>query len=154
MWYLRKRFSIAAGVATPALLALPSLASANPGTGPELVQRSGRLVVVHADRADGTSSEQWTLVNGASHVRVRAPDDVWITPGTPVRLEGTMVGGTLVSPTRRLPSRRPASRRCSPPPGHGGRAGDHNDGGDPRDVHWWRHLARGFASGSGCCRQQ
>ncbi|HEY3612820.1 MAG TPA: hypothetical protein VGK92_03905, partial [Gaiellales bacterium] len=93
---MRKRFSIAAGVATTlALLVLPSLASANPGTGPELVQRSGRLVVLHADRDDGTSSEQWQLVKGASHVDVHAPDDVWITPGTPVRLEGAMVGHTL-----------------------------------------------------------
>ncbi len=96
MGYLRKRFSTAAGVATTLLLlALPSLASANPGTGPELVQRSGRLVVLHADRYDGTSSEQWTLVNGARHTPVHAPDDVWITPGTPVRLEGSMVGDTL-----------------------------------------------------------
>jgi hypothetical protein len=96
MGYLRKRFSTAAGVATTLLLlALPSLASANPGNGPELVQRSGRLVVLHADRYDGTSTEQWMLVNGAKHVAVHAPDDVWITPGTPVRLEGTMVGDTL-----------------------------------------------------------
>jgi hypothetical protein len=96
MGHLRKRFSTAAGVATTLLLlALPSLASANPGTGPELVQRSGRLVVLHADRNDGTSTEQWMLVNGASHMNVHAPQDVWITPGTPVRLEGTMVGGTL-----------------------------------------------------------
>ena len=27
---------------------------------------------------------------------MRAPDDVWIMPGTPVRLEGTMDGGELV----------------------------------------------------------
>src|SRR6185503_10980082 len=64
--------------------------------GPELVQRSGRLVVVHADRADGGATRQWTLVQGASHVPVRAPDDVWVDPGTPVRLEGTMQDGTLV----------------------------------------------------------
>src|ERR1700710_1632355 len=96
MGYLRKRFSIAAWAATAlALLALPSLASANPGTGPELVQRSGRLVVVHGDNRDGTSSEQWTLMSGASHLAVHAPDDVWITPGTPVKLEGTLVGDTL-----------------------------------------------------------
>ena len=85
-----------AGVATLALLALPSLAFANPGSGPELVQRSGRLVVVHADRADGGATRQWTLVQGASHVPVRAPADVWVAPGTPVRLEGTMQDGTLV----------------------------------------------------------
>ena len=61
MLILRKRFTLAAWVATLALLALPSLASANPGTGPELVQRSGRFVVMHADRHDGTSTEQWAL---------------------------------------------------------------------------------------------
>ena len=86
MSILRKRFSFVAGVTTLALLALPSLANAHPGTGPELVQRSGRLVVVHGDRADGTSTRQWTLVQGATHVRVRAPAGVWISPGTPVRL--------------------------------------------------------------------
>ena len=96
MSHLRKRFSFVAGVATLALLALPSLACANPGSGPELVQRSGRLVVVHADRADGGATRQWTLVQGASHVPVRAPADVWVAPGTPVRLEGTMQDGTLV----------------------------------------------------------
>jgi hypothetical protein len=93
---LRKRSSIVAGVATLALLALPSLVSANPGTGRELVQRSGRLVVVHGDRADGTGTRQWTLVQGPDHVPVRAPADVWVDPGTPVRLEGTMQDGTLV----------------------------------------------------------
>jgi hypothetical protein len=93
---LRKRSTFVAGVATLALLALPPLAGANPGSGPELVQRSGRLVVVHADRADGTATRQWTLVQGASHVPVRTPADVWVDPGTPVRLEGTMEEGTLV----------------------------------------------------------
>jgi hypothetical protein len=96
MSILRKRITFAAGVAALALLALPSLVSANPGAGPELVQRSGRLVVVHADRNDGTSTRQWTLVRGASHIPVHAPDDVWIDPGTPVRLEGTMQNGALV----------------------------------------------------------
>ncbi|MDX6561954.1 MAG: hypothetical protein QOD65_1768, partial [Gaiellales bacterium] len=93
---LRKRSSIVAGVATLALLALPSLVSANPGTGRELVQRSGRLVVVHGDRADGTATRQWTLVQGPNHVPVRAPADVWVDPGTPVRLEGTPAGDTLI----------------------------------------------------------
>jgi len=96
MSHLRKRSTFAAGVATLVLLALPSLAGANPGSGPELVQRSGRLVVVHADRADGSATRQWTLVRGAAHVPVRAPADVWVAPGTPVRLEGTMQDGTLV----------------------------------------------------------
>jgi hypothetical protein len=96
MVILRKRFTVAAGAATLALLALPSLASARPGLSPERVQRSGRLVVVHADRLDGTSTRQWMLVNGKSHVRVRVPDDVWVDPGTRVRLEGTMQNGALV----------------------------------------------------------
>jgi hypothetical protein len=92
----RKRFALAAVVATTALLALPALAGANPGSGPELVQRSGRLVVLHADRLDGSSTQQWMLVNGTDELPVRAPDDVWIEPGTPVRLEGTMHDGELV----------------------------------------------------------
>ncbi|MDP9257902.1 MAG: hypothetical protein M3Q31_15305 [Actinomycetota bacterium] len=87
---------LAGGVATLALLALPSLVSANPGSGPELVQRSGRLVVVHADRYDGSSTQQWRLVSGATSLPVRAPDHVWIDPGTPVRLQGTMQDGALV----------------------------------------------------------
>jgi hypothetical protein len=93
---LRKRLMLAGGVAALALLALPTLVSANPGTGPELVQRSGRLVVVHTDRYDGSSTQQWRLVAGATSLPVRAPDDVWIDPGTRVRLEGTMRDGTLV----------------------------------------------------------
>jgi Gametolysin peptidase M11 len=92
----KRLFALAAGVAALVLLALPPLASANPGTGPQLVQESGRLVIVHADRFDGTSTQQWTLVDGASHLPVRAPDDVWIEPGTLVRLEGTMHDGELV----------------------------------------------------------
>jgi len=44
MSHLRKRSSFVAGVTTLALLALPSLAFANPGSGPELVQRSGRTL--------------------------------------------------------------------------------------------------------------
>jgi hypothetical protein len=86
----------AAGAAALMLLALPSLAGANPGKGPELVQRSGRLVVLHADRPDGSSTQQWLLVNGGRRLPVRVPADVWIDPGTPVRLEGTMRGGSLV----------------------------------------------------------
>ncbi len=96
MLFSRKRFAFAAGVATVALLALPALAAANPGSGPDLVQRSGRLVVLHADHPDGTSTQQWMLVDGGDQVRVRAPEDVWIEPGTPVRLEGTMRNGELV----------------------------------------------------------
>ena len=95
MLILRKRFTLAAWVATLALFALPSLASANPGTGPELVQRSGRLVVLHADRSDGTATRQWMLVNGSERLPVRAPE-VWIDPGSRVRLEGTIEAGQLV----------------------------------------------------------
>ena len=87
---------LAGGVAALALLALPSLVSANPGTGPELVQRSGRLVVLHADRDDGSSTEQWRLLTGARSLPVRVPGDVWVDPGTPVRLEGTLQNGALV----------------------------------------------------------
>ena len=93
---LTRRFTLAAGAAALALLALPSLASARLGTAPGLVQRSGRLVVLHADRPDGTSTRQWTLVSGALHVPVRLPGDTWVEPGTPVRLEGTMQDGALV----------------------------------------------------------
>ena len=96
MVFSRKRFSLAAGVATVALLALPALAGANPGSGPELVQRSGRLVVLHADRPGGSSTQQWMLVDGSDELRVRTPGDVWIEPGTRVRLEGTMHDGELV----------------------------------------------------------
>jgi chitodextrinase len=85
----------AVSAAVLVLLALPALAAANPGTGPELIQRSGRLVVLHADHGDGTSTQQWMLIDGTSRVRVRTPD-VWIDPGTPVRLEGTMHNGSLV----------------------------------------------------------
>ena len=87
---------LAGGVAALALLVLPPLVSANPGTGPELVQRSGRLVVLHADRSDGTSTQRWMLANGLEQLPVRAPRDVWIAPGSRVRLEGSVQSGTLV----------------------------------------------------------
>ena len=90
------RLTLAAGVATLVLLALPALAGANPGTGPELVQRSGRLVLVHADRVDGGSSQSWVLTNGLQQLPVRAPADLWIDPGARVRLQGTLVDGALV----------------------------------------------------------
>jgi hypothetical protein len=86
----------AAGVAALVLLALPSLASANPGKGPELVQRSGQFVIVHADGRDGSSTRQAVLREGLTRTPVRAPADVWIEPGAHVRLEGTMQNGTLV----------------------------------------------------------
>jgi hypothetical protein len=87
---------LAAGVATLAWLALPSLVSANSGARQELVQRSGRLVVMHADNLDGSSSRRWVLTNGLHQLPVRVPGDVWIDPGSRVRLEGTLQNGTLV----------------------------------------------------------
>ena len=111
MLFSRKRFALAAGVATAALLALPALAGANPGSGPELVQRSGRLVVLHADQPDGSSTQQWMLVNGSDKMKVRAPGDVWIEPGSLVRLEGTMRDGELV-----LADSLSAVRRTGPSP--------------------------------------
>jgi hypothetical protein len=87
---------LAGGAAALALLALPPLVSAHPGSGPGLVQRSGRLVVLHADRSDGTSSQRWMLADGLDHLPVRAPGDVWIAPGSRVRLEGSVQNGTLV----------------------------------------------------------
>ena len=96
MSHLRKRFSLAAGIATLALLALPTLAAATPGTGPELVQRSGRLVFMHMDRLDGSSSQRWVLENGLQQLPVRMPAGVWVDPGSRVRLEGTLQDGTLV----------------------------------------------------------
>jgi M6 family metalloprotease-like protein len=92
----RRRLTLAAGAASLALLALPQLACAIPGTAPELVQRSGRLVVLHVDRPEVAPAQQWTLVSGTSHVPVRMPPDVWVDPGARVRLEGTMQGGRLV----------------------------------------------------------
>src|SRR4051812_16813188 len=86
----------AGGLAAVVLLALPSLASANPGKGPELVQRSGQFVIVHADGRDGSSTRQAVLRDGLVRTPVRAPADVWIEPGARVRLEGTMQNGTLV----------------------------------------------------------
>jgi hypothetical protein len=90
------RSTLAAGVAALALLALPTLAAANPGTGPELVQRSGRLVFMHVDRPDGTSSQHWVLTNGLRQLAVRAPAGMWIPPGSSVRLQGTLQDGALV----------------------------------------------------------
>ena len=90
------RFPFAASAACLALLALPQLASAGPGTGPALVQRSGQFVILHADERDGRSTRQATLVSGRRHTPLRLPDDVWIDPGSRVRLEGSLQNGTLV----------------------------------------------------------
>jgi hypothetical protein len=89
-------FARAAGGAVVVLLALPGLASANPGTAPQLVQRTGQFVILHADGRDGSSTRQTMLANGLRETPVRVPDGVWIEPGARVRLEGTMQNGTLV----------------------------------------------------------
>ena len=83
---LRKRFSIAGGVAALALLALPPLVSASPGSGPELVQRTGRYVVVQADNRDGSSTRSAVLEGDGRRLPVRAPHAA-IEPGARVRLE-------------------------------------------------------------------
>lgn len=96
MRIFQARSPLAAAAAWLVLLALPHVASASPGTGPALVQRSGHFVVVHADERDGSSSQQPMLVEGLRHTPVRAPDGVWIEPGAWVRLQGTLENGTLV----------------------------------------------------------
>jgi chitodextrinase len=93
---LWNRLARAAAIAALALLALPPLAGANPGRGPSLVQRSGRLVFMHADRADGSSSQRRVLADGLAQLPVRVPAGTWIEPGSRVRLEGSMQDGTLV----------------------------------------------------------
>ena len=91
-----RRSALASVAASFVLLALPSLAGAHPGAGPELVQRSGQFVILHADERDGTSTREPMLMNGLRQTPVRAPADVWIEPGSRVRLEGTMRNGALV----------------------------------------------------------
>src|SRR4051794_8551250 len=93
---LRSRSALATVAAGVALLALPALAGANPGSGPELVRRSGQFVILHADGRDGSATRQPMLVDGLRQTPVRAPGDVWIEPGSRVRLEGTMQNGVLV----------------------------------------------------------
>lgn len=87
---------LATAAASLVLLALPSLARANPGAGPGLVQRSGQFVILQADERDGSSTREPMLVDGLRQTPVRAPADVWIEPGSRVRLEGTMQNGALV----------------------------------------------------------
>ena len=74
----------------------PGAGRREPGHRSGLVQRSGRLVLVHADQLDGSSSQSWVLTNGLQQLPVRAPADLWVDPGTRVRLEGTLVDGALV----------------------------------------------------------
>ncbi|HET6173030.1 MAG TPA: hypothetical protein VFD90_10515 [Gaiellales bacterium] len=107
----------ALGVAILALLAIPPLSGANPGTGPQLVQRTGQFVILHADSRDHGSTRQWMLRNGLNYTPVRAPAGVWIEPGARVRLEGTMQDGALVlgdtiSAVRQL-SRSPNTRSAT-----------------------------------------
>jgi hypothetical protein len=88
--------TLAIAAAFVGLLALPHVASAQPGSGPALVRLTGQFVVVHADDPDGSSVQQPMLVDGERRTPVRVPGDVWIDPGASVRLEGTMQDGTLV----------------------------------------------------------
>jgi hypothetical protein len=90
------RLLLAAWAAALVLLTLPQIAAANPGTGPGLVQRSGKFVILHADGRSGRSFRQPMLANGLHETPVRAPAGVWIDPGSQVRLEGTMQAGTFV----------------------------------------------------------
>jgi hypothetical protein len=90
------RFLLAGGAVALALLGLPQIALAGPGKGPDLVQRNGRFVILHADQRDAGTTRQSTLASGLRETPVRLPGDVWIDPGARVRLEGTMQNGTLV----------------------------------------------------------
>jgi chitodextrinase len=110
------RSPLAAAAVCLALLALPPLASAKPGNGPALVRRSGQFVILHADGRDGSSTRQPALVSGLRHTPVRAPDDVWIDPGSRVRLEGSIQNGTLV-----LADSATAVRQLAPSPSSGER---------------------------------
>ena len=92
----RSRTALATVAASFMLLALPSLAAAHPGTGPDLVRRSGQFVILHADGRDGLATRRGMLVDGQNRTPVRAPRDVWIEPGSRVRLEGTVQNGALV----------------------------------------------------------
>jgi hypothetical protein len=90
------RLLLSAGIAVLSLLAIPQIAGANPGAGPRLVQRTGTFVILHADIRAGGSTRQPMLATGVRETPVRAPDGLWIEPGSRVRLEGTMQGGALV----------------------------------------------------------
>jgi hypothetical protein len=93
----KSRVALAAGLASlVVLLVIPSIAGANPGTGPDLVRRSGQFTILHADMLDGSSTREPMLVDGDRQTPVHAPGDVWIEPGSRVRLEGTMQNGALV----------------------------------------------------------
>ena len=115
------RSPLAAAAVCLALLALPQVASARPGPGPALVQRSGQFVILHADERDGSSTRQGVLVSARRHTPVRMPDDVWIDPGSRVRLQGSMQNGTLVLPdsltavTQLAPSPNAAGARSAAP---------------------------------------
>ncbi len=72
----------------------------SPARGPERLPRSCSAAAASSSCTptglDGSSTHEWTLVNGTRHLPVRMPAGVWADPGTPVRLEGTMRDGTLV----------------------------------------------------------
>lgn len=95
-WIPRSRLALAAATVGALVLALPAAAVANPGKGPELVRRSGQFVFLHADNRDGSSTRVPMVVDGLRQTPVRTPGDVWIEPGSQVRLEGSMQDGTLV----------------------------------------------------------
>ena len=83
----KSRVALAAAIASLVLLAIPSIAGANPGTGPDLVRRSGQFTILHADMLDGSSTREPMLVDGDRQTPVHAPGDVWIEPGSRVRLD-------------------------------------------------------------------
>jgi chitodextrinase len=119
----KMRSPLAAAAVCLALLALPQAASARPGHGAAFVQRSGQFVILHADGRDGSSTRQGVLVSARRHTPVRMPDDVWIDPGSRVRLQGSMQNGTLVladsltavTRTRRSPLEADAAGLASAP---------------------------------------
>jgi hypothetical protein len=120
----RRRWALAALAASCSLLGVPALAGASAGHGPELVRRSGQFVILHADGRDGSSSREWMLVNGLLHTPVQAPDEVWIEPGSRVRLEGSMqdgilvLGDTLTAVTEISPARLAADATSEAPTTH------------------------------------
>ena len=93
---IRSRSALAAMAASFAAARAAVARRRTPRQGPELVQRSGTFTILHADGRDAVATRQWTLVDGLQSTPVRAPADIWIEPGSRVRLEGTMQNGALV----------------------------------------------------------
>ena len=113
-----------------------------PGTGPELVQRSGQFVILHADGRDGSSTRQPMLVEtGSRRRRCGRPPTSGSSPGARVRLEGTMQNGTLV--LARLRDGREADRALAAAGRSAetcGVAVDAQHGGGPVRVHRRPHA--------------